>query len=218
MLRERDKAGPGLAPRGRGRPKVVADEVQQERIVAQAFDLVCETGYAGMTMDAVAARCRISKKTLYRLFPGKLALMGAVIDQHRQSMIDIRPEYDALPLAEALGRLFCIDLDDARNRRRLSFIRVLMVDLAPFPELEQLLESRGRTATHALVVAWLERQQALGRVRIDHIPTAARMLMDVAFGAIVTRPGRDWAWPDFEDWRLYLRRAFALFAEGARPR
>lgn len=218
MLNEHDKAGAGAAPRGRGRPKVVADEVQQERIVAQAFDLVCETGYAGMTMDAVAARCRISKKTLYRLFPGKLALMGAVIDRHRQSMIDIRPEYDALPLAEALGGLFCVDLDEARNRERMSFIRVLMVDLMQFPELEQLVESRGRSATHALVVEWLERQQALGRVRIEHAPTAARMLMDIAFGAHAARAGRDWAWPGFEDWRLYMRRAFVLFAEGARPR
>ncbi|MDR6954969.1 AcrR family transcriptional regulator [Ancylobacter sp. 3268] len=202
----------------RGRPKVIPDDQQKERIVAQAFDLFCDRGYSGMNMDEVAARCRISKKTLYRLFPSKLELTGAIVDAHRQTMVDIRPDWDHLPLVEALERMFRLDIDDEENRARTAFVRVIMVDSLAFPELRSLVETRGRDHTHAMVVAWLERQQALGRVDVEDAAVSARVLLDVAFSPLAVAAGHDWEWPSFPDGRLYLRRAFALIAKGLEPR
>ncbi|WGD29817.1 TetR/AcrR family transcriptional regulator [Ancylobacter sp. WKF20] len=202
----------------RGRPKVIPDDQQKERIVAQAFDLFCDRGYSGMNMDEVAARCRISKKTLYRLFPSKLELTGAIIDAHRQSMIDTRPEWDALPLVEALERVFRVDISDEENRARIAFVRAIMVDGVAFPELRALVETRGRDSAHAMLVAWLKRQQALGRVANTDAPVAARVLLDTGFSPLAGAAGHDWEWPAFPDWRVYLRRAFTLIAKGLEPR
>ncbi|WAC27918.1 TetR/AcrR family transcriptional regulator [Ancylobacter sp. SL191] len=202
----------------RGRPKVIPDDQQKERIVAQAFDLFCDRGYSGMNMDEVAARCRISKKTLYRLFPSKLELTGAIVDAHRQSMIDIRPEWDRLPLVEALQHMFRVDIDEEADRARTAFVRVVMVDSVAFPELRSLVETRGRDSTHAMIADWLKRQQALGRVDVEDAAVSARVLLDVAFGTLAAAAGHRWEWPAFPDWRVYLRRAFTLIAKGLEPR
>lgn len=169
-------------------------------------------------MDEVAARCHISKKTLYRLFPSKLELTGAIVDAHRQSMIDTRPEWDALPLVDALGRVFRIEIGDEENRARVAFVRAIMVDSVAYPELRALVETRGRDSAHATLVTWLERQRALGRVAITDAPVTARILLDVGFSTLSAAAGHDWEWPAFPDWRDYLRRAFAVLAAGLEPR
>lgn len=171
-----------------------------------------------MTMDDVAARCRISKKTLYRLFPSKLELAAGIIDAHRHTMLDIRPEWDRLPLVEALVRIFRVDISDTENRARIAFIRVIMIDSVPYPELRALVETRGRALSHAMIAAWLERQQALGRVRMEDPATTARLLLDVGFKTLAAATGHDWEWPAFADWRLYLRRVFTVIVEGLEPR
>lgn len=209
---------PPSSAKNRGRPKVIPDDRQKEKIVVQAFDLFCDRGYSGMNMDEVAARCGISKKTLYRLFPSKLELTGAIVDAHRQSITDIRPEWDHLPLVEALERMFRVDIDEEEDRARIAFIRVVMVESVAFPELRSLVETRGRDSSHAMIADWLRRQQALGRVDVEDAAVSARVLLDVAFSTLATAAGDKWEWPSFPDWRLYLRRAFTLIAKGLEPR
>ena len=44
---------------------------RHEAICDAVFDLLCEVGYDRMSMDAVAARARASKATIYRAWPNK---------------------------------------------------------------------------------------------------------------------------------------------------
>ncbi|GAA1659158.1 TetR/AcrR family transcriptional regulator [Glycomyces endophyticus] len=66
-------------------------------LIAAAREVFLESGYAGTTMDAVAARARISKASLYREHPSKDALFAAVVrawaDAGRDAM---RPHLDRL--------------------------------------------------------------------------------------------------------------------------
>lgn len=204
--------------KARGRPKVSSDEQQKKLIVSVSFDLFCDRGYGGMTMDDVASRCQISKKTLYRLFPSKLELVAVIIDAHRQTMLDIRPEWDRLPLVEALEHIFRVDIGETENRARIAFIRVVMVDSVQYPELRALVETRGRAQSHAMITEWLVRQQALGRMRMEDPPATARLLLDVGFSTLAAATGPGWDWPAFADWRLYLRRVFTVIVQGLAPR
>ncbi|QMU74140.1 TetR/AcrR family transcriptional regulator [Streptacidiphilus sp. P02-A3a] len=52
---------------------------REAELYQAVIDLVREVGYEGMTMDAVAARSRSSKATLYRQWQGKPQLVAAAM-------------------------------------------------------------------------------------------------------------------------------------------
>lgn len=56
----------------RGRPR---DETRDEAIRRAVLELLGETGYSALTVDAVATRARAGKATIYRRWPGKAALV-----------------------------------------------------------------------------------------------------------------------------------------------
>jgi AcrR family transcriptional regulator len=51
----------------------------REKVVDAALALILARGWRGVTTEAVAKRARISKKTLYQLFPSKEALLEAAL-------------------------------------------------------------------------------------------------------------------------------------------
>ena len=52
---------------------------RREAICAAVFELLGEVGYDRMTMDAIAARARASKATLYRTWPDKPGLVAEAL-------------------------------------------------------------------------------------------------------------------------------------------
>lgn len=178
------------APRVRGRPKQRSDNEERRRIIAIARDLFLDVGYGGTTMDAVAARCGVSKKTLYRLFPAKTDLFGAMVADHRRTMLALpRPDDDLSP-AEALAEIFHLDIDENENRERLAFIRLATADADRFPEIGEAITLEGAEPARRLLAGWLARQQERGALRPFPPETASRMLMDMVFAVLVKRyPG-----------------------------
>jgi len=212
--------GPHLqgAPRGRGRPKLMSDEQQAAAIARQARDLFLQKGYARTAMEDIATRCRISKSTLYRLFPNKTEIFGAIVDDHRHSMLALPGDYGDLPLEEAIARIFLIDIDEDAHRKRMEVVRLVMVEGYQFPELHALLRERGGDTSRAMLSEWLEAQGRRGRVDIECADTTARMLMDIMFGALMPKGGKGSEWPGGDDRRTHLRRSIRIFVNGIRPR
>ena len=56
-------------------------ERKQAAIVAAAAEVFLNTGYAGASMDEIAARSGVSKQTVYKHFTSKEALFIAVMGQ-----------------------------------------------------------------------------------------------------------------------------------------
>jgi AcrR family transcriptional regulator len=61
---------------------MVRGEAREQAILAAVVELLGEVGYESMTMDAVAARARASKSTMYRRWRGKPELVRAAIDRY----------------------------------------------------------------------------------------------------------------------------------------
>src|SRR3546814_5485515 len=51
-------------------------------IIAAATDLFTHSGYGAVSMDAIAAKAGVSKRTVYSHFPGKDVLFAAVMTRH----------------------------------------------------------------------------------------------------------------------------------------
>ena len=224
-IRRRD-CGLGAAPapqsenarRGRGRPKLMTDEQQAAAIARQARSLFLENGYTRTSMEDIAARCHISKRTLYRLFPNKTEVFGSIIDDHRQSMLALPGDYDELPIEEAIGRIFLIDIDEEAHRKRMELVHLAIVEAHQFPELEALLHERGGDKSRAALAEWLEGQARRGRVDIEDADATAKTLMDMMFGAIVIDRGKSPQRPGGDDRRIRLRHAIRIFVNGVRRR
>ncbi|WP_371345006.1 TetR/AcrR family transcriptional regulator [Ancylobacter sp. IITR112] len=205
-------------PRPRGRPKAVPDAAKRRSIVNQALLIFQELGYARMTTDIVASRCRISKTTLYRLFPSKSELMAAIIETHNESMIALPGDYDHLPLSEALERIFFNDLDDEADRQRFAFLQFLILEAAVNPELKAISEKFGRRAVLRLLADWIDSQCALGRLDVPDALDAATMLIDMVGGSIaLTRDGQ-MQWPGSARRRAYVSECIRVFIGGVARR
>lgn len=82
---------PGRARRGRPR-----DPGVDAAIRSAALGLLSEAGYARLTMDQVAERAQVSKDSLYRRFPDKVALVADAL-QHRARPVPQVPDTGSLP-------------------------------------------------------------------------------------------------------------------------
>ena len=205
-------------PRPRGRPKVMSDAAQRERIVEGARKLLLSKGYARTTTDDVAAACRISKQTLYRHFPGKPALFAAIVESHRQSMLALPGDYGDLPLDTALETIFRIDIDPKADKERVALLRLVMVESQQFPALEQTLLRHGADKARGELAAWLAAQARAGRMVIDDADSAAQILMNMIFGLAGLRDGKRLMWPDTQKRQDHIRRCVAIFLGGVVPR
>jgi AcrR family transcriptional regulator len=97
---------PPPTPGAGGRPR---DEGRDRAILDATLALVAEVGVDRLTMDAVAARARASKATIYRRWAGKDQL---VVDAMRHYVADAPEEVDTGSVREDLLAL----LEEARRK------------------------------------------------------------------------------------------------------
>lgn len=204
--------------RPRGRPKVMSDAAQRALIVADATKLLIGNGYGRTTTDDVAAHCRISKQTLYRHFPGKHALIAAIVDSHRQSMLALPGDYGDLPLDQALEKIFKIDIEPRADRERFAFIRLAELEAPRYPELKRQLDRHGRDRSHEELSRWLADQSRRGLIAIDDADSAARILMDMIFGVFIFRGEGPFKRPGPQKRVAHIRRCVSIFLGGVVPR
>lgn len=75
---------------------------RRRRIIAAARDLIRETGDAGLSMRAIAARAGVSLATPYNLFGSKRAIVLAILEDVRE----FHERFSRLPKSDAIERLF----------------------------------------------------------------------------------------------------------------
>ncbi|HEY4039734.1 MAG TPA: TetR/AcrR family transcriptional regulator [Burkholderiaceae bacterium] len=143
-----------------GRPTRDASGQLRDRILDVATELLFSHGYGATSIEAIARRARISKRTFYQRFADKPALMGAVVVR----LIDsLRPPAD-VPLIEGEGleqilvHLGSLILHAALMPRVLQLQRLIVAESKRFPDLASAVaKSGGRQEAVALISALLMR-------------------------------------------------------------
>jgi len=120
-----DLTGPGAtAPKRRGRPA----DVDPERVALLALRHFAERGYEETTMDDIAALAGIGRRTLFRYFPSKPALVWGGIEPvvgRMHEVLDAPPDGRpvAAVLAEAVTAAFTLPPEaEEATRRRLTLM------------------------------------------------------------------------------------------------
>lgn len=177
-------------PRSRGRPSAPEGELRAAAVEA-TLALLLTQGYAATTVDAVAKRAGMAKKTLYRFAENRDALVTQAIASWTDAFAPVF-EQDAQRATE-LTTLLSQGLQ-AIARQVLSEQAVGMFRLlqSEFPGREDLLAAyqrngieRGRT----IVADWLQRQQRRGWLReLDCAQTS-----DLLLAMVIAEPLRQMA-------------------------
>ncbi|MFH9330568.1 TetR/AcrR family transcriptional regulator [Streptomyces althioticus] len=153
---------------------------REAELYAVVRGLIREVGYEALTMDAVAARTRTSKATLYRLWDGKTQLVVKALRSRK-------PRFDALDTGSLRGDLHAMVRrdDDHQMEQNNALIRGLMTAVHTHPELLTALRDRVIEPELADLNRMLQRAVDRGEIRPDSpaLPYVIHMLT----GAFTTR-------------------------------
>ncbi|HXY99996.1 MAG TPA: TetR/AcrR family transcriptional regulator [Stellaceae bacterium] len=210
-----------LAPRRGGRPSRAAAEQLGETILEAATGLFLSEGYGVTSIEAVARRARISKRTFYSRFRDKAELFGAVV--HRV-VERLRPPGDAGlfeggTLEEILTRLARVILHAALSPQALALHRVILAEATRFPELAAVVTERGGSREAVTrIAALLEREARAGYLTLENAPFAAAQFLQMVVALPQRRAlglGTPMTPPELESW---ARDTVTLFLNGCRSR
>jgi TetR/AcrR family transcriptional repressor of mexJK operon len=221
------RSSPIRKARHGGRPSRAAALQLRDRILEVATELFLTEGYGSTSIEAVAARAGISKRTFYHRFDDKAALFAAVV--HR-IIEQIRPPpgvplLEGATLQEILRRLAGLILRAALSPQAIALHRLITAESARFPNLVRAVYDEGwaQEAT-TLIGDLLSRELRDPRLTVELRSFAAAQFlhMVVAFpqrrimglGTPMT-PGELAAWAD-DAVNLFLNGCRGL--SGASPR
>ena len=149
------RRSPTRKARHGGRPSRAAALELRDRILEVATELFLTEGYGSTSIEAVAARAGISKRTFYHRFHDKAALFAAVV--HR-IIEQIRPPpgvplLEGATLQEILRRLAGLILRAALSPQAIALHRLVTAESARFPNLIRAVYDEG-WAQEATNVDW----------------------------------------------------------------
>ena len=182
--------------RGPGRPRSAN---RDEAIVAAAIDELVANGYAGMSIEGVAARAGVAKTTVYRRWAGKDDLVLAALSKVKG------------PLPEPPGTSVRADLTYILEQMRTSWLdsthgrlmQRLAADGYARPELYRRFRDQVVGPRHEVTYGVLRRGAERGDIRADFDPAWVNdMLTSPIIAAGLThrhgRPSRRsssvWTW------------------------
>lgn len=173
----RNSAGPG-------RPK---DLAKREAVLRAATTLFMEQGYAGTSMDAVAAAAGVSKLTVYSHFGDKEGLFNAAVQATCAAMMPpalFQPD-DGAPLREQLLQI-AVALHGLVGSPASLATQRIMLDPATDNHIRQLFWQAGPQCMHTTFAAFLRRLADSDQLAIADVDTAARQFFHLVHGQLLT--------------------------------
>ena len=170
-------------PRRQGRPTREKAAEIADRVLSNARAVFCEQGITGASMDEIAAASGVTKHTIYRRYPSKLALVDAVVERDLKQLTEaidavVRDSDPMTALRETALRYFRFSIEPANA----CFASFLFAEAAYSEEMRQNLK-RWNELYLAPMIAHVEAAQRERRM----VPGPARkwclLLADLITGA-----------------------------------
>ncbi|MEU0986494.1 TetR/AcrR family transcriptional regulator [Streptomyces sp. NPDC005953] len=154
---------------------------REAELYEAVLDLLAEVGYDALTMDAIAARTRSSKATLYRQWRSKPQLVARALQETKP------PGLDEIDTGSLRGDFYEIlaRTDDSKLERDSALLRGLVQAVHDNPDLhealrEQLVEPEKRELDGVV-------RRAVGRGEISAANPAVEFVAHMLVGAFFAR-------------------------------
>ncbi|MFF9626918.1 TetR/AcrR family transcriptional regulator [Streptomyces griseosporeus] len=155
---------------------------REAELYEAVLDLLREVGYDALTMDAVAARTRSSKATLYRQWGGKAELVAKAVRHSKPG-----GSLDGLDTGSLRGDLHALTLrsDDCEMEQNSALMRGLAMAVHSNPDLLQAFREHLVEPELAEFRRVVQRAIDRGEVREDN--PAIGYIMHMLLGAFAAR-------------------------------
>ena len=184
-LRQAEPGGT-VRPRGHGgRPSRTESAQLSDRILDVATLLFLGHGFGATSIEAIAKRAGISKRTFYHRFRGKEELFEAVV---RRMVEQWTPAFDATLLdapdvGEALRRLGEYMLGVALTPQALALHRMMIAEGQRFPALARILHELGAGTGIERIAGHFEHRMSHGEIGpVDPRFAAEQFIMMIVSG------------------------------------
>jgi len=203
-----------------GRPSREASERLGELILDAATELFLSQGFGATSIEAVAQRIRVSKRTLYHRFPDKETLFAAVVHRIIERLrpaagVSVPARSDLQTVLEQIATFI---LRAALSPQAIALHRLIVGESARFPELAEVVGREGATEEATSIIAGvLERDVKAGRIKLDDAVFAARQFLQIVVAVPQRRAmglGAPMSKREIAEWP---RKVTDLFLNGCRP-
>ena len=172
-------------PIGRTVRKLTRSEVKRQAVIDAARDVFVDKGYGDASMDDIAARANVSKRTVYNHFPGKDALFGAIIQNECDRALDaahgrMDTDPDDIP-----GTLFNYAFDFLTmiySERGVKLFRTVIAEAERFPELGDIFFQAGVCPAQVNLQDYVGAMMTQGRLRKADAQTATGQFFSLIKG------------------------------------
>ena len=150
---------------------------KRSAILEAAADLFLASGYDGTSLARVADAAGVSRSTLFKQFPTKAALFGAIVTESWQGggAGEAAPEPgDPRAGLTAIGRRYAALLTRPGMD---ALFRIVIAEAPRFPELATIQFEHGKMPFFDTVADYLTAEVDAGCVRVDDITTAATQFL-----------------------------------------
>ena len=168
--------------------EVVPEPGTRDRILEAAIDLVGARGVAGLSMEDVAQRAEVSRATLYRLFPGKAALLLGLVETYSPlepvaALVSSRSaEPPSVLMPEVARTAF------RAVAGRIGLMRTLFFEVSALsPETEEVAR-QAITRVAGMLAMYITAHMEAGRLRRAHPLLALQSFIGPILFHILTRP------------------------------
>lgn len=149
-------------------------QLKHEAILDAAAHEFREAGFAATSMDRIAERAGVSKRTVYNHFDSKEALFEAILEvlwsrSHKASDLEYDPN---VPLARQLGEFAARELELLADSNYLGLARALVAEAIRSPGLLQE-KWRELTDEEAGLAGWMQAAAEDGKLDIEDSALAA---------------------------------------------
>lgn len=200
----------------RGRPSAQRAQELRQIIIDVASALMLQHGYAGTSIEAIAAAAGVTKRTIYTRFESKENLLREILATAALPALRLSPQLSPDgPLLEKLVQIGMEMNTTLLHPGMQSWLRFAISSISSHPELASFL--------HALIEQFLSLLEGVlaalfaseGLVTKD-LPTVVKV-----FGALISSPAHNlatFALPPGspEEQEHFMRRAVEVFLDGCR--
>ncbi|EAQ25743.1 MULTISPECIES: TetR/AcrR family transcriptional regulator [unclassified Roseovarius] len=164
----------------RGRPITFSCDERREAIFAALESVHAESGLDGATMQVIAHRAGMSKRTLYDIFPGRTALLRSYMDKVADQFIRPLPACETdLPIADRLDRVLSQNIRHQGYGLPLEILRAFVAQVPTAPDIGCDLVDGLIQRDLSILTSELERGVARGEIKLEDTREAAMLLLDM---------------------------------------